>query len=138
MEAAVFILLQFLADNFFKFTTPLISLQNRSLNLMRPFLLVSDVIENLFNTYSNFQKIVGWALSTVVCAWNVRKEPKTRKQKIVGWVLSIVVGAWNVRNKPKTRKQKIVGCTLVGKLFVPDVIKNLFNSYFKKKKKFFK
>ena len=39
-------------------------------------------------------------------------KPKTRKQKIVGWALSIVVCAWNVRNKPKTRKQKIVGWAL--------------------------
>ena len=53
---------------------------------------------------------------------------KTRK-KIVGWALSIVVCAWNVRNKSKTRKQKIVGCTLVCKLFVPDVMKNLVNTY---------
>ena len=48
--------------------------------------------------------------------------PKLGK-KIVGWALSIMVCAWNVRNKPKTRNQKIVGCTLVCKLFVPDVIK---------------
>ena len=51
------------------------------------------------------QKIVGWALSIVVCAWNVRNKLKTRKQKIVGWALSIVECAWNVRNKPKTRQQ---------------------------------
>ena len=69
------------------------------------------------------QKIVGWALSIVVCAWNVWIKLKTRKQKIVGRALSIVVFACNVRNKPKTRKQKIAGCTLVCKLFVPDVIK---------------
>ena len=37
------------------------------------------------------------------------KKSKTRK-KIVGWALSTVVCAcvWNVRNKPKTWKQKIV------------------------------
>ena len=32
-------------------------------------------------------------------------KPKARKQKIVGRALSFVVCAWNVRNKPKTRKQ---------------------------------
>ena len=26
---------------------------------------------------------MGWALSIVVCVWNVRNKPKTRKQKIV-------------------------------------------------------
>ena len=58
------------------------------------------------------KKIVGWALSIVVCAWSVRNKPKTRKWEIVGWALSIVVCAWNVRNKPKTRKRKIVGWAL--------------------------
>ena len=35
-------------------------------------------------------------------------KPKTPKEKIVGRALSIVVCVWNVRNKPKTWKQKIV------------------------------
>ena len=51
------------------------------------------------------KKIVGWALSIIVCVWNVRNKPKTRKQNIVGWVLSIVECASNVRNKSKSRQQ---------------------------------
>ena len=35
----------------------------------------------------------------------LEKEPKTPIQKIAGWALSIVVCAWNVRNKPKTLEQ---------------------------------
>ena len=38
----------------------------------------------------------------------LENKPKTPKRKIVGRALSIVVCMWNVRNKPKTRKQKIV------------------------------
>ena len=35
----------------------------------------------------------------------LNNKPKTRRQKIVGWALSIVVCVYNFRNKPKTRKQ---------------------------------
>ena len=66
------------------------------------------VYEFHYNSTTNPElgkKIVGWALSIMVCVWNVRNKPKTRKQKIVGWALSIVEYASNVRNKSKTRQQ---------------------------------
>ena len=62
------------------------------------------------------QKIVGWALSIMVCVCvecskqnpKLGNRHKTRNQKIVGRALSIVVCVWNVRNRPKTRNRKIV------------------------------
>ena len=68
MEAAVFILLQFRTDNFFIFTTSLssefpIKVQSSSTTSVPEFcstlvceLFVPDVIKNLFNIYSNFQR----------------------------------------------------------------------------------